>query len=55
MSEYIQWFVEDLLREKYDDSSSLGVWIAERNERKKSFNIKWDYTLEKQMTIYDVI
>lgn len=62
MSEYIQWFVEEILNQKYIESESLKLWKMEKNtnvienEFKVHYeNIKQHKTLEKQITIYDII
>lgn len=62
MSEYIQWFVEEILNQKYIESESLKLWKMEKNtnvienEFKVHYeSIKQHKTLEKQITIYDII
>ncbi|HAR3661602.1 hypothetical protein MN108_11565 [Staphylococcus epidermidis] len=62
MSEYIQWFVEEILNQKYIESESLKLWKMKKNtnvienEFKVHYeNIKQHKTLEKQITIYDII
>lgn len=62
MSEYIQWFVEEILNQKYIESESLKLWKMEKNTNviENEFIAHYELiaqnnTFEKQMTIYDII
>ncbi|MCG2544207.1 hypothetical protein [Staphylococcus sp. RIT622] len=52
MKEYIKWFLEVVLGKSYKDISTIELWQI---EKKNIFNIQCNYTLERQMTIYDIM
>ncbi len=58
MEEYIQWFVEEVLKQRYKQLKSMDIWLTEKSTKKNIFNIQCNYTLytlERQMTIYDIM
>ncbi|MCG1301848.1 hypothetical protein K4T46_11640 [Staphylococcus epidermidis] len=58
MSEYIQWFVEEILNQKYIESESLKLWKIEKKSIQRNeviTNVKKVNILEKQMSIYDIL
>ncbi|MFW2451798.1 hypothetical protein ACN0TX_12175 [Staphylococcus cohnii] len=55
MSEYIQWFVENVINKPFNNKELLSIWIT---QHKKSYTNKIitnqiDNELIEQMTIFD--
>lgn len=41
MSEYIQWFVEEILNQKYIESESLKLWKMEKIQMLLKMSLKY--------------
>lgn len=55
MSEYVQWFIENVINKPFNNNELLSIWITqhEQNSPNKIISYQFENKKVEQMTIFD--